>query len=148
MSQARIYIIPVNDFANDWTVAKLAWAGIKQVLAWAKDAQKQVSITIEEWEPKRTDQQRKTFWQWHGEAAAELSIRTKMRWTKDDVHEFVFLEKFMPRKEVIDLETGEVKSRPLRTSEATKHQISEAMTKYLAWAYENQIEVTVPEESW
>lgn len=140
---------------------KLAWAGIKAIVSAAQTDGVAISITVEAWEPGRSDPQRKTFWMWHGQVAAELSIRTGMRWTKDDVHEVVFLEKFMPRREVTDPETGEVKSRPIRTSETDsgvydengkkkpmKEVISESMTKYVAWCYENQIEVTIPEEGW
>jgi hypothetical protein len=129
-------------------MAKLAIAGIKQVLTIGRDAGEAVSLTIAKWEPKRSDPQRKTLWMWHGEVAAELSIRGGMRWSKNDVHEIVFIEKFMPHKELIDPQTGEIKSRPLRTSEAKKSEISEAMGKYVAWAYENGIEITIPEDPW
>lgn len=144
----RLYVIRPEDCANGWRISKMAIDGLKQVAKEGRDSGKPVSVTIGEWEPPRTDPQRKTFWQWHGEVAAELTIRSGMRWTKDDVHEVVFLEKFMPRRELVDPQTGELKSRPLRTSEATKGQISEAMNGYLAWIYEQGIEVTVPVETW
>ena len=113
-----------------------------------------VDIRVGPAKKERTDPQRRTLWMWHGEVASELTLRTGKRWTKDDVHELIFLERFMPAFE-LPLPGGEVKRRPMRTSDkkAPEHCeetdprkiITNGMDQYLAWVTEMGIEVTVPD---
>ena len=149
MSEQR-YVIRPEDQHQGWRVARLAADGLRQAAREARDREHPMEVLIRPWQPPRTDPQRKTLWMWHGEVAAELSIRTGCRWRKDDVHEVVFIPRHMPPAdtELVDPETGEILSRRKRTSEATKPEISDAMTDYLRWIYEMGIEVTVPEEGW
>jgi hypothetical protein len=112
----------------------------------------ELELVLRKRKQHRTDPQRRTFWNWHGEVASELTLRTRQRWTKDDVHEVIFLPRFMPGIDFIGPE-GEQMSRPMRTSDKIKPEgderthrqiISDAMNAYLAWIYEMGIEVTVP----
>ncbi len=147
----RAYVIRPEDRRQNWRMAKLAAEGLRNVVNSLTDESAPVEVVIREWSPPRTDPQRKTMWLWHGEVASELSLRTGKRWTKDDVHEVVFIARFMPlhEEELIDFETGAVlPPRRKRTSEATKKENSDAMTAYLAWIYEMGISVTVPEGGW
>lgn len=146
MSERR-YIIRPEDADQGWRIAKLAADGLRQAAREARDTGKPVEALFRPWSPPRTDPQRNTMWKWHGEVASELTVRTGKRWTKEDVHEVIFIPRFMPQHEaLIDPTTGEVVTRNKRTSEATKAEISEAMTAYLAWIYEMGIEATVPLE--
>lgn len=101
--------------------------------------------------PARSDPQRNTFWMWHAQVASELTIRTGKTWTKDDVHDLIFLARYMPRV-TLELPNGEIVSRPVRTSEKSgpdgepmREVISNAMNQYLAWIFEMGIEVTIPD---
>lgn len=103
----------------------------------------------------RTDPQRQTLWMWHGQVASELTIRTGRRWTKDDVHELVFLERWMPVFELPLPDGSGVLLRHMRTSDKQtpdtceendpRKVITNAMDQYLAWITEMGIEVTVPD---
>ena len=154
--QVRRYIIRPEDASQDWRIAKLALDGLRQAAKEARRDGNPKEIVIRDWQPPRTDPQRKTLWMWHGEVASELTLRTGRRWSKEDVHEAVFLPRWMPTRELADPKTGEVITRPMRTSDrppegderSTKQIVSDAMTAYLAWAYEMGIEVTVPEAGW
>lgn len=149
--QQRRYVIRQEDERQGWRIAKMAADGLRAACKALKDGANPVEVVIREFEPPRTDPQRKTMWMWHGEVASELSLRTGRRWSKDDVHEVVFIPRFMPLhdEEFVDPETGEVlPPRRKRTTEAKKPEISEAMTAYLAWIYSMGIEVTVPENGW
>lgn len=149
MSERR-YVIRPEDAQKGWRIAKLAADGLRQAANEVKRDGKPKEVLIRDWEPSRTDPQRCTLWMWHGEVASELSVRTGKRWSKDDVHEVIFIPRFMPahEAELVDPETGEVTTRRKRTSEATKGEISEAMTAYLAWIYDMGMSVTVPVGEW
>lgn len=113
----------------------------------------QVEVMVGPVRRERTDPQRRTLWMWHGQVASELTLRTGHRWTKDDVHELIFLARFMPVFE-LRLPDGEVVYRAMRTSDRVtpdgadpdpRRVISEAMDQYLAWISEMAIDVTVPD---
>jgi hypothetical protein len=144
------YVIRSDDQRQGWRMSRMAADGLRNAVMGARDTGRPIEVRIQPFSPPRTDPQRKTLWMWHGEVGSELSIRTQARWTKDDVHEVVFIPRFMPAadRELIDPETGEVISRRKRTTEATKPEITEAMDAYLAWIYGMGIEVTVPEAGW
>lgn len=152
----RSFVIRPEDERQGWRIAKMAVTGLRAAVGALKQGANPVEVVIREWKPERTDPQRKTMWMWHGQVASELSIRTGTRWHKDDVHEYIFLPRWMPVIERMDPETGEILHRPMRTSDkppegedrSTKQIISEAMTAYLAWIYEMGIEVNVPESGW
>lgn len=103
----------------------------------------------------RTDPQRKTLWMWHGDVASELTIRTSKRWTKDDVHELIFIERYMPVFELPLPDDSGVLYRRMRTSDKETPEnceesdprkvITTAMDQYLAWITEMGIDVTVPD---
>jgi hypothetical protein len=101
-------------------------------------------VVIRPYQRRRTDEQLRTLWKWHGEVAAALSISTGRPWTKEDVHEIVFLPKFMPCRQS-ELPDGTLVHKAMRTSVAPRGVISEAMDAYMAWCYEHAIEITVPE---
>lgn len=143
------FIVPVGDDARGYARAKMAVQGLRDAARRAAQGTPQ-EVIIRDWQPPRTDPQRRTLWMWHGEVAADLSIRTDRRWTKDDVHEALFIPRFMPphESELVDPDTGEIISRPKRTTEARKDEITDAMEQYMAWCYQQGIEITVPEEGW
>lgn len=147
-AQERRYVLWPDDAERGWRIGKLAADGLRQAAREMQKDGKPREVVIRQFEPPRTDPQRKTLWMWCGEVASELSIRTGKRWHKNDVYELLVIERFMPLHdaEVVDLETGEVRHRRKRTSEATRAEISEAMERFLAWIYEQGIEVTCPEE--
>lgn len=155
MSETRRYIIRPTDAHQGWRIAKLALEGLRAAAKEARRDDRAKEIVIRDFKPPRTDPQRRTLWLWHGEVASELTLRTGRRWSKEDVHEAIFLPRFMPQKELVTPE-GEIIYRSMRTSDkppedderATKQIVSDAMTQYLAWVYEMAIEVTVPEEPW
>jgi len=155
MNEQRFVIQP-TDSERGYKVAKAANDYLRGAARRARDEGRPQEVVFRPFQRKRSDPQRHTLWMWHGQVASELSIRTGKRWTKDDVHEVVFLARFMPSKELIDPETGEVLHRPVRTSDKTlddddrdmRSIISDAMDDYLRWLTEMQIEVTVPEEGW
>ncbi len=150
----RRYVIRPEDADQDWRIAKMAVEGLRIAAREVRANRQPCEVVIREWKPQRTDPQRNTMWMWHTEVASELSIRTKYRWTKEAVHEVIFLPRYMPQIEYADPETGEVLTRPMRTSEkppegderSTKEIVTEAMNGYLAWIYEMGISVTVPED--
>ena len=120
------------------------------VTSWIKDCA--IDVVIREHQKQRTDPQRRTLWMWHGQVASELTVRTGKRWTKDDVHELIFLARWMPYVE-LPMPDGKTVRRPMRTSEKApegqdddpRSIISNAMTQYIAWICEMGIEVTVPD---
>ena len=153
----QTYTISPGDASRDWRVTRAVLRHVKQVAAQARDAGESFQVRVGPRPKERTDPQRATMWMWHGQVASELTLRTGHAWTKDDVHEVIFLERFMPRYELIDPETGEVKSRPMRTSDkrtpegddrTARQAITDAMDEYLAWITDMGIEVTVPEAGW
>ena len=156
MSTPQRYVIRPEDANRGWRIARLAADGLRRAAHEARDDGHPREVIIREFQPPRTDPQRMTLWMWHGEVASELSRRTGKRWSKDDVHEMIFLPRWMPQIERMDPETGEVMHRPMRTSErppdgddrSAKEIVSEAMTAYLAWAYQAGIDVTAPEDGW
>ena len=87
---------------------------------------------------------------WHGEVAADLSVRKQARWGKNDVHEAIFIKRFMPLwdRTLVNPETDTVIRRRKRTTEANQAEITEAMDAYLVWIYHMGIEVTIPEAGW
>ncbi len=155
MSEQRFVIQP-TDAERGYRVSKAANDYLRSMVRKARDEGEAQEVLFREFQRERTDEQRRTFWMWHAQVASELSIRTGRRWTKEDVHEVVFLPRFMPTRELVDPETGEILHRPLRTSDKApegesrdiKGIISDAMTDYLRWITEMGIEVTVPEEGW
>ncbi|WP_018935672.1 MULTISPECIES: hypothetical protein [unclassified Thioalkalivibrio] len=144
------FLLPAGDAERGYPRAQMAVDALREAAKRTKADGRPQEVIIREWQPPRTDPQRKTLWMWHGEVAAELSIRTSRRWAKEDVHEVIFIPRFMPPQgtELVDPETGEILSRNKRTSEATKPEITEAMERYMAWCYQMEIEITVPEEGW
>lgn len=157
MAELQAYTISPGDASRDWRVTRAALRHVKQAAAHARDSGVSMQVRIGEKPKERTDPQRCTMWLWHGQVASELTLRTGRAWTKDDVHEVIFLERFMPHYELIDPETGEVKSRPMRTSDkrspegddrSPREVITDAMDEYLAWIISMGIEVTVPEGGW
>lgn len=151
------FIIGPRDAVQGFRVARAAAEYLRATAHRARDEGKPQEIIFREQKKTRSDPQLNTLWMWHGQVASELSIRSAMRWTKDDIHEEIFLKRWMPYFELLDPTTGEVKSRPMRTSEretpegderSPRQAISDAMTQYLAWTCENGIEVTVPQEGW
>lgn len=154
MSERR-YILHPNDANQDWRIAKLALEGLRQAAREARRDQRPKEIVIRDYQPPRTDPQRRTLWLWHTEVASELTLRTGRKWDKNDVHEAVFLPRWMPQRELVTPD-GEIVYRQMRTSDkppqddqrSTKQIVSEAMTQYLAWIYSMGIEITVPEHGW
>ncbi|MEN8720086.1 MAG: hypothetical protein ABF296_07485 [Oceanococcaceae bacterium] len=153
--EVRRYLIPPNDEAKGWRFCRMAKAGLFAAAEDATREGKTAEIIIRRMQADKTDPQRRTLWKWHGEVAAALSISTPHRWKKEDVHEIVFLPKFMPTVERV-LPDGEVVHRPLRTSDRVPDEwetdmkaiLSKAMDAYMAWAYQSDIEITVPEGGW
>lgn len=155
MSEQRFVIQP-TDAERGYRVSKAAYEYLRQITRRARDEDQPQEIVFRPFQRKRSDPQRCTLWMWHGQVASELTLRTGKRWTKDDVHEVVFLPRFMPTKELMDPETGEILHRPVRTSDKAPDDddrdmrsiISDAMSAYLAWVTDMGIEITVPEEGW
>lgn len=155
MSEQRFVIQP-TDADRGYKVSKAANDYLRSIARKARDEGVAHEVVFRQFERRRTDPQRCTLWMWHGQVASELTLRTHHRWSKEDVHEVLFLPRFMPARELIDPETGEVMSRPLRTSDKApedddrdiKAIISDAMDDYLRWVTEMGIEVTVPPEGW
>jgi hypothetical protein len=102
---------------------------------------------LKEFQPPMTSGQRRRLRMWHTKVAAELCARTGYHWTGDDVHEFIFLPKFMPKEEIV-IAPGETVIRPLRTSDLDNNKAitAEAMQAYEAWCFEHEIEITVTED--
>lgn len=156
MAEGQRYIIRPSDANKGFKVGQACAEHLRQACRRARDEGEAQEVIIRKFEKSRTDPQRHTLWMWHGQVASELAVRTGMRWNKDDVHEVIFLPRFMPDKELVDPETGEVLQRPLRTSDrapddedrSMKQIISDAMDDYLRWVTDMGIEVTVPEEGW
>ena len=144
------FLIPVDDAQRGYPRAQMAVQGLREAARRSKADGRPQEVIIRDWQPPRTDPQRMTMWMWHGEVAAELSIRTGRRWTKEDVHEVLFIPRFMPPHdtELMNPETGELISRRKRTGEARKDEITGAMEQYMAWCYQQGIEITVPETGW
>ena len=125
-------------------------AAVTNAIAEIFAAGKRAEIEVGVWTPKKTDAQRRTIWKWHGEVASQLAELGKAmghgaRWTKDDVHDVVFKPRFMPSKEII-WPDGTVETVPKGLSDptVTRQDVTDAMTKYLAWIYERGFEVTIP----
>ena len=108
------------------------------------DPAKPVELIAQPLTKKRTNPQLRTLWKWHGEVAAWLTMNTAVKWTKDEVHERLFLAKFMPMVDAV-LPDGTTVPKPQRTTGAPREVISEAMDAYMAWCYDHGIEITVPE---
>jgi hypothetical protein len=112
---------------------------------------KPIEARISYWSPPKTNPQNRTLWMWHGEIASQMTERCRemgmsTTWSKDDVHETIFLHRFMPQRELVTPD-GEVIFKPIRTSdkEATAFVMSKAMDAYVAWAYSQGMELTIPE---
>jgi len=110
-----------------------------------------VSVKVGKYVKAKTPAQHRCVWLWNTEAAAQLTVMgtisgSNVKWTRDDVHEFIFKRLFMPPLERI-MPDGEVVSRPMGLSDKPSVEIvSAAMEKYQAWAVEHGIELTQPEE--
>ncbi|TQE98147.1 MAG: hypothetical protein FKY71_15330 [Spiribacter salinus] len=149
-------ILPPSDHERGYPRASAAVEALRAAARRSKQDGKPMEVIIRDWQVPRSDPQRKTLWMWHGEVASDLTVRTGARWNKDDVHELVFLPRFMPQRELVDPETGEVLHRPIRTSGPAPEDddrdmrsiVSDAMEQYMAWCYQMGIEITVPEEGW
>jgi hypothetical protein len=89
----------------------------------------------------RTHPQLNLLWHWHHEVASELSVRTGRPWSAEDVHELVFLPRFMPCREC-SLPNGETVMKAMRTSVATAKIVADAMEAYQAWCADMLIETT------
>ena len=147
MSKAqKEFVIRPED--TGFHVLKAAWALIKQML----ESGVRVSVVISKWVPPKTPPQVRTAFMWCGEAAAQLNIMGeliggKTNWTKDDVYEFVFKERFMPKR-TAELPGGEILFRPIGLSDkgATLEAVADAMTQFQVWAIETGIELTQPEK--
>lgn len=107
-----------------------------------------VSVVVSKWVPAKTPPQHRTVFLWCKEAAVQLNIMGeliggKTNWTTEDAYEFVFKERFMPKR-MAELPGGEILFRPIGLSDkdATLEAVSEAMTKFQVWACETGIELT------
>lgn len=151
------FVIPPTDQNRGWKVSRNVADYLRQAARRARDQGVPQEVLFRPVQKQRTDPQRMTLWMWHGQVASELALRTGALWTKDDVHEVIFLPRFMPQRELIDPQTGEVLTRSVRTSDRRPPEgddrdmreiISDAMDDYLRWIFEMEIEVTVPEGGW
>ena len=144
------YIIQPHDQQQGWRMSRMAVDGLRNAAIKARDSGQPMEVYIQPFTPARSDPQRKTLWMWHGEVAADLSVRKQVRWTKVDVHELIFTSQFMPvsDKPLVMPETDMAVRRRRRTSEVSQAEITEAMDAYLTWIYNMGIEVTIPETGW
>lgn len=143
------FVIRPSDRQSDWRVAKNAMRSVCELVT---EKDKPVRLTVEPYSKPKTDPQLRTLWMWHGEVASQLTERCKMsghatEFDKDAVHELIFKPRFMPSAEYLMPDTGEVKIKPMGLSDkdATKPVVTDAMEAYLAWIYEQGMEVTIPE---
>lgn len=104
-----------------------------------------LQVTVRKKMRSRTHPQLNLLWHWHHEVASELSIRTGRPWSAEDVHELVFLPRFMPCRECA-LPDGEIVMKAMRTSAATAQIVADAMEAYQAWTAEMQIETSYLEQ--
>jgi hypothetical protein len=142
----RVFIVRPEDRDRDWKVARNA---MREACAMAQQG-RAVEVRLRFWKRKKTLPQNSTIWMWHTEVASQLTQRcrelgSEVVWTAEDVHGLVFKPRFMPMRERM-LPDGEVVMAPIGTSdqEATVDVMSEAMERYLAWIYEQGMEVTIP----
>jgi len=110
------------------------------------------AVEVKRYRKKRTDPQLRTIWMWHSEVAAQLSERLReqgwnYKWTRDDVHEVLFKQRFMAQREIV-LPDGECRYRSygLSDKDTTRQMVSDAMENYLRWIYERGMEVTIPSD--
>lgn len=107
-----------------------------------------VSLKVSKGRRKKTDRQHRTLWGWHREVAAQLNQHggACQRWGAEDVHELIFKPRFMPAKE-LEGPGGELywRARGLSDSDLSRDQLSEAMERYVSWAYQSGFELTMDE---
>jgi hypothetical protein len=145
----RVFVVRPEDASRDWHVARNAFREVRAMT----ESGKPVEVRVKFWKKRKTLPQNSTMWMWHGEVASQLTLRCRevgsnVVWTDNEVHEQIFKPRFMPQVERM-LPDGEIVSRPMGTSEeeATVEVMSEAMEKYLAWIYEQGMEVRIPGEA-
>lgn len=151
----RRVVIPVGDKERGWHKAAFAADQLRRACRDAAKGKFALEFIVRPLKKPVTDPQRRTFRKWHSEVASELSVRTGMRWTGDDVHEVIFIPRFMP-SQTITMPDGTEVVRHMRTSDkpfpgeerSARKIVSDAMDDYLRWIYDQDIEVTVPEEGW
>ena len=144
----RVFVVRPEDKDRDWRVARNA---MREVCAMAQQG-KPVEVRVRFWKRKKSLPQNSTWWMWTTEVASQLTQRCReagsdVVWSPEDVHELIAKPRFMPMRERM-LPDGEVVMAPIGTSdrEATVDVMSEAMERYLAWIYEQGMEVTIPLE--
>jgi hypothetical protein len=142
----RVFIVRPEDRDRDWRVTRNA---MREVCAMAETG-KPVEIRIKFWRRKKTLPQNSTLWMWHTEVASQLTARCReagsdVAWTPEDVHDLIFKPRMMPMVEQM-LPDGEMIAAPMGTSDkrCTVDVLSEAMERYLAWIYEQGMEITIP----
>lgn len=111
-----------------------------------------LEVTIAPYVKRRNISQLKTLWMWHGEAVGIVNMRNKQvgcnaLWTKENWHDYFFKPRFMPKR--VFVVSGETILTDIGASdkECSVTVLSDAMDKYLAWLYDNDIDVTVPDDS-
>jgi hypothetical protein len=142
----RVFVVRPEDKDRDWRVARNA---MREVCAMTETG-KPVEVRIRFYKRKKSLPQNSTVWMWNTEVSSQLTQRCResgadVVWSPEDVHDLIFKARMMPMVERM-LPDGEVVAAPMGTSDerATVEVMSEAMEKYLAWIYEQGMEVTIP----
>jgi len=105
-----------------------------------------LEVKVEEYKPRRTLAQNSLLWKWHTEVAADLTAYTKRHWTPEAVHYEIFCKRFLGG-EVVKLPDGTKSWHAETSSKQTKQKLSDAMTEYHVWCINNEINLTMPEDS-
>lgn len=104
-----------------------------------------IRITVKKYKPKRSDAQNRRLWVIHGQVSAFLSVAGTVKWTAEEVHEYIFKPQFCGFFETVAGDT--IFKRPKSSTELNKMEMAEAQTRYEAWCAHNGIELELEDEA-
>lgn len=104
------------------------------------NGEKPLAVTIGPHKPKRSSLQNDRLWEIHSQVSAQLSVMTQCKWKPEDVHEVVFKPRFCGMRELVT-PSGRVVHRPKSSTELSKQEMADAQEAYVAWCYQNGIEL-------